>query len=132
MEYWLEPGGIAVPSRFGVELNLAFHMGPPPDRFVEINGERPDDPSVFAVAEIVGVREVRVVDVWLGLAAHLRLDPPGTLWRFPVQTLSRSEAGYEPVAQPVALLPHWPLGGPEGVSRLKLLLTIQGWEAAGG
>jgi hypothetical protein len=132
VEYWLEPGGIAAPSRFGVELNLAFYMGPPPDRFVEINGERPDDPSVFAVAEIVGVREVRIVDAWLGLAAHLRLDPPGTLWRFPVQTISQSEAGYERVAQQIALLPHWPLGGPEGVSRLKLLLTVEGWEAAGG
>ncbi len=132
VEYRLEPDGIIEPVRFGVELNLAFYMGPPPDRVVEINGERAADPSLFAVAETSGVREVRIVDAWLGLAAHLRLDPPGMLWRCPVQTISQSEAGYERVAQQVALLPHWPLGGPEGVRDLRLTLSIESWEAAGG
>ncbi len=132
VDYWLEAGGIAEPSRFGVELNLAFYMGPPPDRFVEINGARPPDPSFFAVAETLAVREVRLVDAWLGLAAHLTFEPAGTLWRFPVQTISQSEAGYERVAQQVALLPHWSLGGPEGVSRLRVRITIESWDAAGG
>ena len=132
VEYRLEPQGIAGPSRFGVELNLAFYMGPPPDRYVEINGERPADPSLFAVAETAGVRDLRIVDAWLGLAALLTLDPPGTLWRCPVQTISQSEAGYERVAQQIALLPHWPLGGPEGISSLKLFLSVESWEAAGG
>jgi alpha-amylase len=132
VEYRLEPEGITGPSRFGVELNLAFYMGPPPDRFVEINGKRPADASLFAVAETLDVREIRIVDAWLGLAAHLRLDPPGTLWRCPVQTISQSEAGYERVAQQIALLPHWPLGGSEGVNGLEMLLTIESWEAAGG
>ena len=132
VEYRLEPQGSAGPSRFGVELNLAFHMGPPPDRFVEINGKRPADPSLFAVAETAGVREFRIVDAWLGLAALLSLDPPATLWRCPVQTISQSEAGYERVAQQIALLPHWPLAGPEGISSLRLLLTVESWGAAGG
>ncbi len=132
VDYRLESDGITVPSRFGVELNFAFYMGPPPDRFVEINGERPADPSFFAVAQAEGVREARCVDAWLGLAAHLTLDPPAALWRFPVQTISQSEGGYERVPQQVTLLPHWPLGGPEGVTCLRLVLTLESWEAAGG
>jgi alpha-amylase len=132
LDYRLEPDGIAVPSRFGVELNLAFYMGPPPDRFVEINGERAEDPSFLAVAETSDVREIRLVDSWLGLAARLVLEPPGTLWRCPVQTISQSEAGYERVAQQVALLPHWPLDGPDGVRSLRLRLAVESWEAAGG
>ena len=131
-DYRLELDGLAVPSRFGVELNLAFYMGPPPDRFVEINGERAEDPSFFAVAETSDVREIRIVDSWLGLAVRLVLDPPGTLWRCPVQTISQSEAGYERVAQQVTLLPHWPLDGPEGVRALRLTMAIESWEAAGG
>src|SRR5574337_1923101 len=106
-------------------------MGPPPDRVVEINGGRAADPSFFAVAETPGVRSVRISDAWLGLATRLTLDPPGTLWRCPVQTISQSEAGYERVAQQVALLPHWPLGVPEGVRGLRLTLSVESWEAAG-
>ncbi|MBI4841612.1 MAG: DUF1926 domain-containing protein [candidate division NC10 bacterium] len=132
VEYRLESEGIVAPSRFGVELNLAFYMGPPPDRFIEINGERPADPSFFAAAEGTGVREVRIVDAWLGLAARLGIEPPATLWRCPVQTISQSESGYERVAQQITLLPHWPLGGADGAERLTLLLTIESWEAAGG
>jgi len=132
VEYRLATDGVVAPARFGVELNLAFYMGPPPDRVVEINGEGAADPSLFAVAETPGVGEVRIVDAWLGLAARLTLDPPGRLWRCPVQTISQSEAGYERVAQQVALLPHWPLDGAEGVRDLRLTLSIESWEAAGG
>jgi alpha-amylase len=132
VEYRLEPEGTSGAAWFGVELNLAFYMGPPPDRIVEINGERPEDPSLFAVAEVSDVREVRVVDAWLGLAAWLRLEPPARLWRCPVQTVSQSESGYERVAQQIALLPHWPVGGPDGVGSLALHLTFESWGAAGG
>ncbi|HSB81206.1 MAG TPA: alpha-amylase/4-alpha-glucanotransferase domain-containing protein [Candidatus Methylomirabilis sp.] len=132
VEYRLEGEGIRLPGRFGVELNLAFYMGPPPERTVEINGEPPSDPSLFAVAEADAVREVRIADAWLGLAARLELDPPARLWRTPVQTISQSEEGYERVAQQIALLPHWVLGGREKVRKLRLSLTLESWEAAGG
>jgi alpha-amylase len=131
VEYDLASEGVVLADRFGVELNLAFYMGPPPDRTVEINGERDGDPSLFAVAEAVGVREVRVVDAWLGLAARLTVDPPATLWRCPVQTISQSEGGFERVAQQIALLPQWPVGGPDGVDRLRLTLTVEHWETRG-
>jgi alpha-amylase len=132
VEYLLNPNANVPQARFGVELNLAFYMGPPPDRVVEINGGPATDPSLLAVSETPGVQSVRITDTWLGLAARLTLDPPGTLWRCPVQTISQSEAGYERVAQQIALLPHWPLGGPTGVRRLTLILSIESWEAAGG
>ncbi len=118
-------------ARFGVELNLAFYMGPPPDRTVEVNGVPPADPSLLAVAEARDVREVRVADHWLGLAARLALDPPATLWRFPLQTISQSEAGYERVPQQIVLLPHWSLGGPGGVSQVALTLRVESWKASG-
>jgi alpha-amylase len=128
--YRLSPEGITG-ARFGVELNLAFFMGPPPDRTVEVNGTAAADPSLLAVAEAHNVREVRVADHWLGLAARLGLDPPATLWRFPIQTISQSEAGYERVPQQIMLLPHWALGGPGGVVRVTLTLSVENWEAGG-
>jgi alpha-amylase len=121
-----------MPAWFGVELNLAFYMGPPPERVVEINGRQPGDASLFAVAEAEDVHEVRIVDAWLGLAVRLALHPAARLWRCPVQTISQSEEGYERVAQQISLLPHWPLGGPTGVTRLRVVLTIEDGKAAGG
>lgn len=132
VEYRLEGCRIEAPSRFGVEVNLAFHMGPPPDRTVEINGGQSANPSLFAVAEAPHVWQIRVADAWLGLAARLDLDPPARLWRTPVLTISQSEEGYERVAQQLALLPHWVLGGPDGVKQLALTLTLESWEAAAG
>jgi alpha-amylase len=132
LEYRLEPERIGMPAWFGVELNLAFYMGPPPDRFVEINGRPPGDASFFAVAEAQGVHEVRIVDAWLGLAARLAIEPAARLWRCPLQTISQSEEGYERVAQQVCLLPHWPLGGSTGVTRLRVGLTLESGKVAGG
>jgi alpha-amylase len=132
VEYRLEVQGVTAPDRFGVELNLAFYMGPPPDRTVEINGEQAEDSSLFAVAEAGDVRDIRVLDAWLGLAAVVGLDPPARLWRCPVYTISQSEAGYERVAQQIMLLPHWPVGGQDGVDSLALRLTVESWEATGG
>ncbi|HSB71369.1 MAG TPA: alpha-amylase/4-alpha-glucanotransferase domain-containing protein [Candidatus Methylomirabilis sp.] len=132
LEYHLDGEGLQLPGRFGVELNLAFYMGPPPDRTVEINGKAPGDPSLLAVAEATAVREVRIADAWLGLAARLEMDPPGWLWRAPVQTVSQSEDGYERVPQQIALLPHWGLGGADGLRDVRLTLTLESWEAAGG
>lgn len=132
LEYHLDGEGLGDPGRFGVELNLAFYMGPPPDRTVEINGTPPGDPSLLAVAEAAAVREVRIADAWLGLAARLELDPPASLWRAPVQTVSQSEDGYERVPQQIALLPHWVLRGAGGPRNVTLTLTLESWEAAGG
>lgn len=129
VEYELEAEGVPGPARFGVELNLAFYMGPPPERGVEINGDPPADPSVLAVAEATDAQEIRIADAWLGLAARLRLDPAGGVWRCPVQTVSQSESGYERVPQQLALLAHWPLGGAGAVSRVQLDLTLESWEA---
>lgn len=132
VEYAVRLEGDPAAAWFGVELNLAFYMGPPPERTVEINGTRPADPSLFAVAEDMEVRELRIADAWLGLAARLELSPAARLWRFPVQTISQSEAGYERVAQQIALLPHWPLAGSGALESLRLTLTVESWEAAGG
>jgi hypothetical protein len=113
-----------------VELNLAFYMGPPPDRIVEINGQPADDPSFFAVSEAPEARSVRIADRWLGLTVRIELAPAGRLWRFPVQTISQSESGYERVPQQICLLSAWPLEGRMETTELRLTLEIETREAS--
>jgi alpha-amylase len=42
-----------------------------------------------------------------GLDIQLGWSQTGTLWRFPLETVSRSESGFERVYQSSVLLPHW-------------------------
>ena len=128
-DYRLQAEGLATPTWFGVEMNLAFYMGPPPDRTVEINGQPAPDPSFFAVEEARDVRAIRIADHWLGLAVRIDLTPAARLWRFPVQTISQSESGYERVPQQICLLPAWPLGGAAEGTKLRLTLEVETREA---
>ena len=129
--YRLRPDGATGPTWFGVEINLAFYMGPPPDRTVAIDGGAArDDPSLLAVAVAETASAIRIADAWLGLAAQIELTPPARLWRFPVQTISQSESGYERVPQQICLLPAWPVGtGGEG-QVLTITVSLDSWRAA--
>jgi alpha-amylase len=63
-----------------------------------------------------------LVDEWLGVSVLLTFDRPTDVWRFPVETISQSEAGFEKVYQSSALYPHWRLSLAPGESQQR---TIQ-------
>ncbi len=50
---------------------------------------------------------IELVDEWMGLTYQLLFEEPTTLWRFPIETVSQSEAGFERVYQSSTLLPNW-------------------------
>ena len=53
--------------------------------------------------------EIHLVDEWVGMEVVLKMDKPCNLWRFPIETVSLSESGFERIFQGSCLLPHWPL-----------------------
>jgi alpha-amylase len=55
-----------------------------------------------------------MVDEWLGIRIDLRFEPDVLLWRFPVETVSNSESGFERVYQGSAIVPVWLLDLKEG------------------
>lgn len=48
-------------------------------------------------------------DEWLGIDYHLVWNRPTNVWRFPVETVSQSERGFEKVYQSSAIFPNWKL-----------------------
>jgi hypothetical protein len=48
-----------------------------------------------------------VVDEWLGVKTVFRFSVPAVLWRFPVETVSLSESGFERLYQSSVVFPHW-------------------------
>jgi len=94
-------------TAFGVEFNLSLLAGDASDRYFEIPGHVLKARNFASQGELVGVREVNMVDEWLGYNLKMTLGSVAELWRFPVETVSQSEAGFERVYQCSSVMPVW-------------------------
>ena len=106
---------------FGVEFAVGSMAGDAPDRYYDVEGRTLNDRRLRSMDEEANVRTVRLVDEWLRLQTIFTVDRPATLWRFPLETVSLSEGGFERIYQGSILLFHWrlrlPGGGKEQVLR---------------
>ncbi len=109
VDYILEnTGDTLVDFTFGIELAAGGMAGNAPDRYVLVDGARPEGESVLQSRGMHdGVRTFGVVDEWLQTEVRYALEHPATLWRFPLETVSLSEAGFERLYQGTILMPHW-------------------------
>ncbi len=111
---------------FGVEFNFSFLAGSAPDRYYYFPGGEHRRRRLRARLSTRNVTAVGIRDEWKGIDLLLRLDTPATLWRFPIETVSQSEAGFERTYQHSAVVPHWPLSLEPGEKRetsLSLVVT---------
>jgi len=101
--------GAPVDVRFGVELAAGFDGGQVLDLcHMTINGE-PDKLALAEHLEHHGVRQHTTISTIRGIALSTRLDQPCTLWSFPLETVTQSEAGYERGYQGTVYLHIWPV-----------------------
>ncbi|MCX8038684.1 MAG: DUF1926 domain-containing protein [Candidatus Sumerlaeia bacterium] len=103
--------------RLGVEFAVNFLAGNAFDRYYLINGTKPAQPQLAARGADEGVTHVGLVDEWLGLHVQIVPSEPLSLWRFPIETVSVSEAGFERLYQGSVLLLHSVLELGPGQSR---------------
>lgn len=89
--------------RFGVEFGFALQAGDTPDRYYVIAG-RKERPRLGSAGETADIREIALVEEWLGLRVEVKLEGPATFWRFPIETISNSEDGFERVYQSSVVL----------------------------
>jgi alpha-amylase len=99
---------------FGVEFNASFQAGNAPDRFYtspegEISERHMGSKGQLANLTVLGMR-----DMTRNLEYQLRWQHAATVWRFPIETISQSEAGFERVYQGSAVMPHWRIDLPPG------------------
>lgn len=100
-----------VTSLFGVESNWGLlGGGGNPMAWYTINGDQPTDHHALnATGAQDDVREVTLTNAGVGVAVRLTAATPAHLWRFPVETVSNSEGGFERVYQCSCTLLHWPV-----------------------
>ncbi|MBI5078820.1 DUF1926 domain-containing protein, partial [Candidatus Saganbacteria bacterium] len=96
-----------VALRFGSEFNFSLLAGSSPDRYFEIEGVKPENPFLSGFGSLENVKTVKIVDEWKGFSVSLQADKPAFLWRFPVETVSQSESGFEKIYQSSVVFPNW-------------------------
>ncbi len=94
---------------FAVELNLTLLAGDSDDRYYDIPGVRLEEHLMNSTGVLDAVSCVRLVDQWMGIAIAIEYEPAATFWRFPIETVSQSEGGFEKIYQGSSITAVWPL-----------------------
>ena len=92
---------------FGVEWNIGLMAGDAHDRYFVIDGRTLANNRLGIPGEEREVSSVRLVDEWLKIETAFAFDRPCVVWRFPVETVSLSEAGFERLYQSSVVFPRW-------------------------
>ena len=123
--YLLKNKGDETSFKFGVEFNLSFLSGYAPDRYYHIPGRKLEQQHLAGTGVDEEVSELFIFDEWRKLVVILRFTPAARIWRFPVETVSQSEAGLERVYQQSVIVPNWDLSLPsQGDVSLEIKLSI--------
>ncbi len=89
-----------------------------------------DDAHLDSIGELQNVSTLALVHQYFKLDVQLAFDRPATLWRFPIETISNSEGGFERTYQSSCLLPHWWVPLAPGESwRVNMRLSLREMEA---
>jgi alpha-amylase len=92
---------------FGVEFNVGLQAGSMPDRNYYVPGRTVAEPELRSKGEIENTSLVGLRDEWLGADVQVDVGTPTTFWRFPLETISMSESGFERIFQSSVVIPHW-------------------------
>jgi alpha-amylase len=101
---------------FMTEWNLTLLAGDAADRNYFVKGRDLSTRRLNSVGMEENVIEAGMRDGWLKLEINLQSEKPAHFWRYPVETISQSEGGFEKVYQGSCLLFGWTVTlPPQGV-----------------
>ena len=112
-EYSLKPSG-KLKTRFAVESVISFLAGNAPDRYFTFPGREVEQRNLSSAGEEVDLDTFQMTDEYLGVKVIFNFNPAALFWRFPVETVSNSDSGFERVYQGSALVPVWDLDLSDG------------------
>lgn len=108
IEYTLaNDGSKPVDIWFGSEFNVGLQAGDSPDRYYYSPGKTIEDRKLRSMGEIGDISVLGMRDEWLGVDVRIETELPAAFWRFPLETVSLSESGFERIFQGSVVIPHW-------------------------
>ncbi len=94
---------------FGPEMNFTLLAGHAADRYYYFEGQELEDRMLAGKGICENVSDMGMIDEWQSIRLSLTWNQKATVWRFPVETVSLSEEGFERVYQNSCVFPHWRL-----------------------
>ncbi len=91
---------------FAVEFNFAAMPAGADNRYF-YGADRQHLGQLGTRLDLHDVKELNLVDEWLGIDVGLSASKETHFWTFPIETVSQSEGGFELVHQSVCVMPHW-------------------------
>ncbi len=127
VEYSLRnPASEPLDLLFCPELNLSLLAPDAGDRLYEFEGVIGPGPRMRTTGEVEDASWFALIDMYQRFRVRLEFDPPATVWRYPVETVSQSEGGFELLHQGSAIGPLWKLTiAPGTTSRVSLRIEIK-------
>jgi alpha-amylase len=116
--------GDPLAARFAVEINFTLLTASADDRFARIDGTRESLATIAATSEVASAG---AVDEAFGFTLELSAGGAaerGALWRFPVETVSRTEAGFERAYQGNAWYWSFPVELAPGAEPIRFSLRL--------
>ncbi|HOV23509.1 MAG TPA: DUF1926 domain-containing protein [Candidatus Marinimicrobia bacterium] len=110
--------------RFGPEFNFALLGGNSPDRYYITDGEKTAEPALNSIGILTGIKSLGVVNEWDKFQAEVIAPQAVEFWRFPIETVSLSEAGFERIYQSSVIIPWFDVRlNPEETATFSIELT---------
>ncbi|HRU46529.1 MAG TPA: DUF1926 domain-containing protein, partial [Candidatus Marinimicrobia bacterium] len=110
--------------RFGPEFNFALLGGDSPDRYYIADGEKPAEAALNSSGVLTGIKALGVVNEWDKFQAEVIAPQAVEFWRFPIETVSLSEAGFERIYQSSVIIPWFDVRlNPEETATFSIELT---------
>ena len=108
---------------FGIEFNFAGLPSGADDRYFSDQHGNPIG-QLGQTLDHHDTQGLSLSDRWLGIDVRMEIDRSSSIWAFPIETVSQSEAGFELVHQSVCVQPHWWIRGDhEGRWHVKIELA---------
>ena len=110
-------GDAPLETMFGSEWNInLLGGGHNPSAYYRVEGHALEDAALDSTGENKEVSALALGNSWLGIEMALQASRPALLWRYPIETVSGSEAGFERTYQGSSILLQWPVTLPPGES----------------
>jgi 4-alpha-glucanotransferase len=93
--------------RFASEWVFNLLAGSAPDRYYESEGKKLEWPELNSIGSLSGATNLRLVDEYLKLGIELHAEEASEIVRFPIESISLSEGGFERIYQGSLVLPLW-------------------------